>query len=410
MPIGRAALIATFFCKADSPLASELWQRLTGEASGLALVRVSDDLYQNVRLRRRLTRSPILDDTRIIQLFLNEEEAAPRGWAVAFETLMRALSNLLDERGDLWGYSLCYQSAITAQEGDIEAQRSLLRKAFPDNEHTFAGEWPFGRLWLLARPQGDGLQASTMYVLLGPAEREEQAVREFLAVPEGIHPRLELSLHKACYHGRQYGPTSQDRVARGIQALQMATDALLTSPHGLAEAGREEQELDQLAGRYANLTSVTAHLRHLRNSVQINLRSLHAVVEEWGEPARSWWRLHEGPLGRVIEQLDYDLEYAQPTLEAARAAAEVLRARFAAAEARAESRTNLWLALVGLALAVGQIVDQDMANWLAGWSGLPSSVTLARALSMAVALALALAARYAWRRWLQPLWSRQRQP
>jgi len=81
----------------------------------------------------------------------------------------------------------------------------------------------------------------------------------------------------------------------------------------------------------------------------------------------------------------------------------VLRARFAAAEARAERRTNLWLALVGVALAVGQIVDQDVADWLAEWSDLPPSVTLARALSMAVALALTLTLRWLWRCWLQLL-------
>ena len=412
MPIGRAALIATFFCKADSPLVASLWNRLTGEAGGLALVRVNDDLYQNIKLRRRLTRSPVLDDTRIIQLFLNEEEPAPRGWAIALEMLKQALSSLLDEQKELWGYSLCYQSAITAQEEGAESQQALLQEAFPGSEPAPAGEWPFGRLWLLARPRGKGQEAHTTYALLGPAEREEQAVREFLAAPEGLHPRLELALHKAYHQGRQYGRASQDRVTRGILDLQAATDSLLTSPHGLARAGREEAELDQLAGHYANLTAVMAHLRRLRNSIQINLRNLREMIEEAGAPAQAWWQSHERPLRQAIEQLDHDLAYAQPTLEAARAAAEVLRARFAAAEARAESRTNLWLAFIGFALGAGELITEKTATAFLGWLGLmapktgwPQGVIFATRLGLAFAFGL-MGVGVAWA--VQSFWRRIR--
>jgi hypothetical protein len=162
-----------------------------------------------------------------------------------------------------------------------------------------------------------------------------------------------------------------------------------------------EGQLKQVAAAYATFSRELNLFEDRRQSVGINVRNFDEILARNDLPLAGPLSARKAALHRWLARMDVDEGYyratvrrAEMTLHGLQVQAEVGRAQATEAEAREESRRNLWLAMVGVALAVGQIVDQDAADWVADWSGITLGLTLTRTVAILIAMLLVLGGRW----------------
>jgi hypothetical protein len=212
---GAAALIATFYGPRGQLQA--LFERLdAGETKSLL----------------RHFEPPVAPDSSVVQLALNEPGSAAPAW----QALRSRLEDKLDEEPTLrqiWGYTLIYQANLDLDLADDAVLTDLLPATRPFQAATTAAPTPVasaevigGMLWLLEVPlQGDGLQAATVHLAIGPSEPENRLVREVLYGPSVNLLMPDLIAHKGYHQIRQYRlDRLHDQYAAQVQALRQTTD------------------------------------------------------------------------------------------------------------------------------------------------------------------------------------------
>jgi len=305
------------------------------------------------------------------------------------------------------GQALCY-GGIVAEEADRQAMAAL---APTEPGELRRCELPYG--WLYDHPQAPpgwlaDFQQPELLALFYPDEEAEKRAGAFF---HGAMPLLSLYAHQAAREYWDYERRLRPRLDESERSLARSLAAMAPPASDL---GVLEEQLHAIATAYAFFGNHLSGFEGRRQSVAICIQNFDETLKRSELPIAGPLAARQAALQRWLGRLEADGSYyralvrrAEITLRGLQAAAEVKRAQAAEAEARAESRTNLWLALVGVALAVGQVVDQDAADWVQGWSGLHLGLTLTRALFMTVALALTLTVHHLWRRWLQLRWQRK---
>jgi hypothetical protein len=279
------------------------------------------------------------------------------------------------------GQTLCYGGIVPGVEEMTRQATQALASREPGELRQC--ELPYG--WLFDHPQ-----VSDVLALFYPDEAAEKRAEIFFHF---ALPLLAMYAHKVA---REYWDYERG-LRPGLDAAERAlAQALTAAAQPQSDLLVLEGQLQGVASAYAVFSNDLSTFEGRRQSVAINVRNFGEALARHELPTAGPLAARQAALQRWLGRMEADEGYhqavvrrAEMTLRGLQVQAEVKRAQAAEAEARAEQRTNLWLAAVGITLAVGQIVDQDAADWLACWTGVNFGLTLTRALGITLALLLA---------------------
>jgi hypothetical protein len=191
---------------------------------------------------------------------------------------------------------------------------------------------------------------------------------------------------------------------------ERALAAVLLVPVRVAADGPPSGDVEELDGRlrelaaaYNDFAADLAAFQRLAQAVRVNLLNLRQAFNEHSLP-------REGPLAvrltaaeRAMEQLEADdgfyqarVHQAEMALAALQVQADIERNRIEQEETRQAERRNRLLGFIGMVLALGQIMTDDVVlafmRWLLAFFGLVSSQPTPEGIIFGVKLLLVLAA------------------
>ncbi|MDM8518749.1 hypothetical protein QUF64_01780 [Anaerolineales bacterium HSG6] len=380
MTTHKSMLIATLYGKNDGRMRRmhrQLYEAITdGEAE-------YTDYWHDQAGKTFLTYFdvPATYDTAVIQLALNaddNQQAANHCWpalrALLTRYLNRASFNLM------WGYSLIYQANLTTETADYETVLPTLcqtvgrLEAVDVNAETtlepiantvITG----GQLWLLDVPlEEDGLSAKTVYLALAPANPDQNIVTEVLFGRTASLLMPDLVAHKGYHQRRQYSVDKLDEQYKTqIDELQDQTNYLLKSlPNESAPL-----DLKQLAQDYAHLSEATCLLDEIQISLRLQLRN----YRWWHEPTSDQQNLFEYHYQWLLEghdNLEIKLAEGRLALETTQGAVQMVQAELDRRQEIKQQWFERILTIVGVALAVPQLIDRGAAGALVYYLSLTS--------------------------------------
>jgi hypothetical protein len=377
--VGNAALIATFYGPRQSEHAARLQTVVQGLCAALALESAAPggDLWQNLEPDRETLMQrfdpPAAHDATVVQLALNEPGDAATAWLALRQRLEPHLSESL--LAGVWGYSLVYQAETT--EGSDPTARDLAPLLAvtrrPGDESGAAiqvlaeAKVSGGKIWLLDVPlEGQGVQAATVYLAIGPAAQSHEFVQKVLLGPGATLLMPDLIAHKGYHQARQ---VKQGDFWKGyrdhIEAMQTYSHQLLSTP---GPAKQTAQTLDKLARAHERLTLTLSHLGRLYVSLE---RQVHNFA---------WWvdvslngnllPYHRSHLESAARELDLMLTEGRLVLESSGAVVGIVSARLEASREQKQQAVGTLLAVLGVVLAVPQILDREAVATILSWTGL----------------------------------------
>ena len=304
---------------------------------------------------------PATDDTIVIQLALNASREEGKGWT----TLRQQLESILYHKcvNSIWGYTLVYQSALVQgigiedlnlNEFSTEARRLYSLRIPQPLAHADLKD---GKLTLMDIPtMGNGIKAATVYVALGPSKNQENLVRKVLWGPSAALLMPDLVAHKGYYQVRQYRTGDlKERYYNKIDDVRTIMGDLLN------KVGYEiniDDKLGKLSRDYSRLIAVVAELDALRISLSKQLYN----YDYWQEriSGRDVINFHRSYLKTALKELELMVSEGESTLDAANTTVQILQTRIDQKKERRQHRIEVWLAIVGVAIAVMQLIDQEV--------------------------------------------------
>jgi hypothetical protein len=224
---------------------------------------------------------------------------------------------------------------------------------------------PYGKLYRLA---------DHPFLLLYPNRDAEAKAGDFL---HELFPTLEIHRRKieallAIYEEEMY-PKAEGAEREVDAHLDLAAIRLEDLEH-------LEARLNGLAVRYTELADCISDIEKVKNTVSISRRNLEGHLERlFGGPLPKDDRMFIPFLERYRlreEQMEADLSYLRATLDEAEVAFDAIGTQVSIERGQIEGRTNLILGIVGASLAVGQVVDSELAGLI--WDTLFAGVPLSR--------------------------------
>jgi hypothetical protein len=322
-------------------------------------------------------------DTLILQLVLGRHGP---GGEDTWDELRAALWSPLEGDPSHLGQTVCLGGIVSREDATTQLATSALA---PDRP---------GQLRQCTLPCGLLMEHSAVperLVLFYADQVEEKRAENFLHY---VLPLLSLYAHKVA---REYWDYANNLWPRLDNSGRTLARALSSAAQPESDLVKLEGQLKQVAAAYATFSRELNLFEDRRQSVGINVRNFDEILARNDLPLAGPLSARKAALHRWLARMDVDEGYyratvrrAEMTLHGLQVQAEVGRAQATEAEAREESRRNLWLAMVGVALAVGQIVDQDAADWVADWSGITLGLTLTRTVAILIAMLLVLGGRW----------------
>jgi len=349
---------------------------------GLALVPHSNGGWQNEESRTLLISwsHQEMPEIRVVQLALNEKGLGVEGWRRARERYHQAMAGLpVHVQEAVQGCTLIYQALVQQPPAQVVAtlweQGVLTTEGGLPLHHPLAAalDAPGGAVWLLATPGGE--QKEAIYLALGPEDGQETLVFDVLFGEKAALPGPDSILHQAYHLSAPYLASRRDRVLRALDDLQTRSVALLTQ-----SGSPPDQELQDFRRGIASLSTILAEIQRLDNALDV-LAMNHdrmLVTWPWMKDIGRYQRLR---LDAMLQQVSHDAREIQSVLDGAQVALQSLETEFASRRAAAQERTNLILVVVGLILALLQVIDADaptmrwrllvvvfiLAAFIAGW-------------------------------------------
>lgn len=373
----KAGMIATFYGPRDKiePLTHEL-----GVALGLVIQAFPDMQYLSAPDEGQFLRyfdPPAAHDTRVVLLALSEAGEAHLAWEklvqkLTSEVKLNAILDRFAAQKALWGYNLIYHAVLvaggTANEETLGKLLPLGRRAgLPPSKRA---EWlahtnVIGTdLWLLDIPAGNGSQAATVYVALAPLEKEQDMITKVLYGPGAMLLMPDLIAHKSYYQIRQLTPPRRHQYEAQLAGLRDHIAPLL----GLTRLNPSQTEphpapdLDTLSKTYARLLLVTSFLDDLRVALAQQLENYTWWEEELGEGNLAQY--YKRQIRTTYRELELLIEKGQRMLDATRTTIEMVQAKLEQRREQRESQIAALIAILGVALAVSQLIDPEAAKAL----------------------------------------------
>ncbi len=328
-------------------------------------------------LLRRIN-PPAAVDTRVVQLALNRVGEGvgevKSGWVAMRQQLERILDNLVvsstDDLQEIWGYSLIYQAAL---QGDTlpDTSHPALRELVDDAQRlhvTGVVNVPIlaqtdiegGRLWLTDVPlERDGVEAATVYVALVPTDKQNDLIEKVLFGANASLLMPDLIAHKGYQQRRQYRQGNS-----GKKYEQSAKDLLRTAGETLrvAQAGHNPHDIKQLQLDYKAFLPVLPIFRELR----LSLARQEHNFQRWQARINGGDILdfHHEHLENALRELELLVMKGEDTQKAVETTLNLLQSNLEKREQERQQSLQNWLAIIGVAFAVPQLITPDVAERL----------------------------------------------
>ena len=368
-----------------------------------------------------------LTDIALVQVGINIQSDAVRGWCEAEERLAEAMKGLpsVVEKAFV-GRTIVYAATMPPDADANKLSQALLNQLRLSEKHEYlphkaiaACSFAHGKLWLLKSGRsGD----ENIYMALEADAEDPSALRQAQGGPSSgrsnpfktqtlfgnqaslIYP--DTIAHKAYYMARDYmlGNTrplfreaSDALMAKTIETLAQGTaeksstlaqranqPLVAASPPAHADHASSRLtvrlQLNALSKQAAKLTTVSANLRQLHSRLKIHQFNYQLASErepQLGDIAS----YHQQQQKKILFRLSEDLTDATAALDATNTALNYLRADYERQQAeqtkqlrqeaeqhamqntKAEQRTQDMLAIMTVALTVAQVVTKLSISW-----------------------------------------------
>lgn len=285
---------------------------------------------------------------------------------------------------NLVGESWYAQGIVSQEQMDGVAGAALSALGGDSGDGLVQASLSWGRLY-----RCDGIPHRAVLVYTG-SEGEDQSsgFLDLVAVP------LELYTHLSEFQFRKY----EDEIRPHADARELKLRGVIEGVRGA------DDDLKSVQAKLVTLTDLTreyaesvGRVKACLQSIAVNRQNLEDVLSRtFAERDRDvfrrpldWARLWERQLGS-------DLVYQEVEQNKALVALQTLQTQVEIRRAEIEGQTNFWLFLIGAVLTVGQLVGEDMADWLSNWLPFQVGVTLIRVV-LIVPLALWVLVAWRWR-------------
>ncbi|HID10741.1 MAG TPA: hypothetical protein EYP17_05505 [Candidatus Latescibacteria bacterium] len=275
-------------------------------------------------------------------------------------------------RDDLFGESICLGGLAgegVAEEDFGELSRAVFLSWAGLGEELSQISLPYGQLHRLA---------DHSFLLLYPNREAEARASDFF---HELFPALEIHRQKI---ERLLTPYEEEIYPRAEGAEREVDAQLDLAAIRLEDLEHLEARLNGLAVRYTELADCVSDILKMKNTISISRENLEGYLgrlfggsppkdDRMFLPSLERYRLRE-------EQMEADLSYLRATLDEAEVAFQAIGAQVSIERGQIEGRTNLILGIIGAALAVGQVVDSELAGLI--WDALFPRIPLERGLGI----------------------------
>lgn len=287
---------------------------------------------------------------------------------------------------NLIGESWYAQGTVSQEQMEAVAKDVLNILSGGSGDSLVWAPMSWGRLY-----QCDG--APHCAVLVYPSSEGEGPASIFL---DQVAVRLELYTHLSEVQFKNYEHHFRSDVERQELELRGVVEGIRGTDDDLKSI---QEQLVKLAG----LTRVHAELlgtvEGYQQSIAVNRQNLEDALSQAFPESDQDIFLHPLEQAQLWErQLKSDLIYQQVEQNKALVALQTLQTQVEIRRAEIDRQTNFWLSLIAIVVAVGQLVGEDMADWLPRWLPFQVGVTLIRVVLIALALVLLVAWRWRSRR------------
>ena len=392
----KAGLIVTFYGRRDKML---LLQKAVGIAVNLVRAHGDHEDMSDANKKTFLYRfdPSLARDTTIVQLALSEhDDSKPDDAHTVWQKKRRELqtgelSRILDEeapqkdedgRSIFWGYSLLYYATLTDGALDEQTQKELFQLAIRPKRNAQAGS-PNGqkievqplaasnlkeiKLWLMDIPnEGEGAKAAMVYIALLPPDGGQELMTNLLYGKGAALLMPDLIAHKAYNQRRQYVLSSTNDKPSPItlykERIEQLRDTIGPFLGFDNQSGNEPKEFRALKFRYVQLLYATSHLDAPRLSLAQQRTNY------------SWWEkqlgtgdlaeYHKKQIEIALEELTLLLDKGQRMLEAAQTTIEMEQTELSQAQEERENLIAALMTILGVALAISQLIDPSAAQAL----------------------------------------------
>lgn len=372
--VEQAALIATFYGPRKKGGIKTVRERLIDELDltphdnrGEQWVNLSQQ--EEPILLRRID-PPAAYDTRVVQLALNRVGEGVGKVKSGWVAMRQQVELILNEQHlqEIWGYSLIYQAAL---QGDTlpDTSNPALRELVDDTQRLHVGEMvnvPIfaqadiegGRLWLTDVPlERDGVEAATVYVALVPTDKQDDLIEEVLFGANASLLMPDLIAHKGYQQRRQYRQGNNEK-----KYERSAKNLLRTAGETLAQTGPNPHQLKQLQLDYKAFLPVLPIFRELH----LSLARQEHNFQRWQARINGGEILdfHHEHLENALRELELLVMRGEDTQKAVETTLHLLQSNLEKREQERQQSLQNWLAIIGVAFAVPQLITPKVAERL----------------------------------------------
>jgi len=392
----KAGLIVTFYGRRDKMLPL---QKAVGIAVNLVKAHGDHADMSDEDKKTFLYRfdPPLARDTTIVQLALSEhDDSKPDDAQTVWQKKRRELqtgelSRILEEqvaqkdeegRSIFWGYSLLYYATLTDGALDEPTQKELFQLAIRPKSNAQAAS-PNGQkvevqplatsnlkdveLWLMDVPdEGEGAKAAMVYIAWLPPDGEPELMTNVLYGKAAALLMPDLIAHKAYNQRRQYVLSSEDGNPTPItlykERIEQLRDTIGPFLGFDNQSGNQPKDFSALKFKYVQLRYVTS----LLDAPRLSLAQQRSNY--------SWWETqlgtgdladyHKKQIEIALEELTLLLDKGQRMLEVAQTTIEMQQTELSQAQEERENLIAALMTILGVALAVSQLIDPSAAQAL----------------------------------------------
>ncbi len=392
----KAGLIVTFYGRRDKmlPLQKEVGiavQLVKAQGDHLDM---SDEDKKTFLYRFD---PPLARDTTIVQLALSEyDENKPDDAQTVWQKMRQKLesgelSRILNEqaaqkdeegRSIFWGYSFFYYAMLTDDALDEPSQKELFQLAIRTQNETqtvsSSGQkieiGPLAtsnmknvKLLLMDVPdEGEGEKAAMVYIAFLPADGESELITDVLYGKGAALLMPDLIAHKAYNQRRQYVLPSENGNKAPITLYKERIEQLRHTIGPFLgfenQASNQPKDFPALKFKYVQLRYVTS----LLDAPRLSLAQQQSNY--------SWWEMqlgsgnlaeyHKKQIDIALEELTLLLDKGQRMLEVAQSTIEMQQTELSQAQEQRDNLIAALMTILGVALAITQLIDPSAAQAL----------------------------------------------
>lgn len=301
-------------------------------------------------------------DSTVIQLAVNAPGPVEQAWEQAWAHLEPVVS--LAEARKAWGISVVYQAEWKDSPRNSRAFApefagiSLPGLPVGQRNHLAISLAKDGAAALVSCPDmGGQLLPGSVYLVLVPSGVDSQYLAENFLGPAARFILPDLICHKgyhqqAQWHNDIFLPQYRKRLEEMMDASHKAV-LFQADGNELAKA------LEALARTYEEMSITLAHMERLSVSLD---RQLHNLAWWLDPPAGMEIFLHQQQrLQNAFAELGLAIREGRTVWEASQRAVAIVSTRLQAEQERRQERFTILLAILGVVLAVPQVIDREAA-------------------------------------------------